>query len=437
LAETKKMEEYGFKMSSFEENSRKNIYTVSHRCPDCIFTPAMRLEGLPKGAYNIRKNGKLEGREVSANINIETNEKGNGIIIDIKPGTKNESVHIPVILSQAGLHDVVYNTFIIGEGSDVTIVAGCGIHCGGHESEGHSGIHEFHIKAGAKVRYVEKHIAIGEGSGKRILNPTTKVFMEENAQAQMELTQMGGVDEAKRVNEATVGAGSVLLITERVMTEKQQSAESRNEITLAGTDNYNPAKRQEHFQPEQQQHNQCDCRNHNNPVVDLEELRKGELTEIPFGQYTGFKLRVKRRKQATTDNNTHQATDNSIQITIADCARDGAGTIAQHSKSHSENQTTDDVHPQGSRLNGQFDPAHGLHRMDADHPCHNRGQHDFHHGEIAEQKLPDNHIVFCRAAFLQQKAEHNAENQSLHRGDLSVDTSVFVFSVIIVFTPNR
>jgi Fe-S cluster assembly scaffold protein SufB len=194
------------------------------------------LEGMPKGAYNIRKNGKLEGREVSANINIETNEKGDGIIIDIKPGTKDESVHIPVILSQAGLHDVVYNTFIIGEGSDVTIVAGCGIHCGGNASEGHSGIHEFQIKAGAKVKYVEKHIAIGEGSGKRMLNPTTKVFMAENAQAQMELTQIGGVDEAKRLNEATIGAGSVLLITERVMTEKEQSAESRNEITLAGTD---------------------------------------------------------------------------------------------------------------------------------------------------------------------------------------------------------
>ncbi|WP_024335165.1 SufD family Fe-S cluster assembly protein [Desulfotignum balticum] len=194
------------------------------------------LEGIPKGAYNIRKNGKLEGREVSANINIETNEKGDGIIIDIKPGTKDESVHIPVILSQAGLHDVVYNTFIIGEGSDVTIVAGCGIHCGGNASEGHSGIHEFQIKAGAKVKYVEKHIAIGEGSGKRMLNPTTKVFMAENAQAQMELTQIGGVDEAKRLNEATIGAGSVLLITERVMTEKEQSAESRNEITLAGTD---------------------------------------------------------------------------------------------------------------------------------------------------------------------------------------------------------
>ena len=177
------------------------------------------LEGLPKGAYNIRKNGKLLGREVSANITIETNPKGDGIVIDIAPGTVGESVHIPVILSQAGLHDVVYNTFIIGEDADVTIVAGCGIHCGGPESEGHSGIHEFQIEAGAKVKYIEKHVAIGEGSGKRILNPTTKVVMAENAQAEMELTQLGGVDEAKRYNEAKVGAGSVLLMTERVMTD--------------------------------------------------------------------------------------------------------------------------------------------------------------------------------------------------------------------------
>jgi len=194
------------------------------------------LEGIPKGAYNIRKNGKLLGREVSANINIETNEKGDGIIVDIKPGTKNESVHIPVILSQAGLHDSVYNTFIIGEDADVTIIAGCGIHCGGKESEGHSGIHEFQIKKGARVRYVEKHVALGEGTGRRILNPTTKVFMEENAYAEMELTQLGGVDEARRVNEAVLGAGAALLVTERVMTEKDQMAESRNEIKLAGTD---------------------------------------------------------------------------------------------------------------------------------------------------------------------------------------------------------
>jgi len=193
------------------------------------------LEGIPKGAYNIRKNGQLLGREVSANINIESNAKGDGIFIDIKPGTVDESVHIPVLLSQAGLHDVVYNTFVVGEDADVTIVAGCGIHCGGKESEGHSGIHEFQIKSGAKVKYVEKHVAIGEGTGRRILNPTTKVVMEENAQAEMELTQLGGVDEAKRFNEASVGGGSVLLITERVMTDGRQVAESKNEVQLTGT----------------------------------------------------------------------------------------------------------------------------------------------------------------------------------------------------------
>ncbi len=192
------------------------------------------LEAIPKGAYNIRKNGKLLGREVSANINIESNAKGDGLIIDIKPGTVDESVHIPVIISQAGLHDVVYNTFNIGEGADVTIVAGCGIHCGGREPEGHFGVHEFHIESGAKVKYAEKHIAIGEGRGKRTLNPTTKVFMAEGARAEMELTQLGGVDEAKRYNEAYVGAGSALLVTERVMTEGDQMAESKNEIGLAG-----------------------------------------------------------------------------------------------------------------------------------------------------------------------------------------------------------
>lgn len=116
------------------------------------------------------------------------------------------------------------------------VIAGCGIHCGGKESEGHSGIHEFQVKEGAKVKYVEKHIAIGDGTGRRILNPTTKVFMAENAQMEMELTQLGGVDEARRSNEAQIGAGSVLLITERVMTDGDQVAESRNEIELVGTD---------------------------------------------------------------------------------------------------------------------------------------------------------------------------------------------------------
>lgn len=192
------------------------------------------LESLPKGAYNIRKNGKLLKREVSANINIETNSEGNGIIITVKPGTKGESVHIPVIVSQAGLYDVVYNTFIIGEDSDVTIVAGCGIHCGSKENQGHEGIHEFRIRKNASIKYIEKHVAIGEGKGKRILNPTTKVFLEEGARAEMELSQIGGVDSANRLNEAVLGERSTLIITERVLTDNEQTAISRNEIKLIG-----------------------------------------------------------------------------------------------------------------------------------------------------------------------------------------------------------
>ncbi len=193
------------------------------------------LESLPKGAYNIRKNGKLLQRQISANINIETNAEGTGIIVTIKPGTKNESVHIPVILSQAGLFDVVYNSFIIGEGAEVTIVAGCGIHCGSSEPEGHAGIHDFQVGKKAKVTYVEKHFAMGEGTGRRTLNPTTKVFLDEGATAEMELTQISGVDEADRLNEATLGPGGLLLITERVLTEGEQRAESTNNIILQGS----------------------------------------------------------------------------------------------------------------------------------------------------------------------------------------------------------
>ncbi len=194
------------------------------------------FEEIPKGAYNIRKNGKLLGRKVSANIDIRAHEEKNGIVVEIAPGTKNESVHIPVILSQAGLHDTVYNTFIIGENADVTIIAGCGIHCGSSKSEGHSGIHEFLIKKNARVVYVEKHTAIGSGFGKRTLNPTTRVFLEENAKAEMELTQLKGVDEAVRKTEAVVGPGASLRITERVMTDGTQKAVSQNEVKLSGTD---------------------------------------------------------------------------------------------------------------------------------------------------------------------------------------------------------
>jgi len=194
------------------------------------------LEGIPKGAYNIRKNGKLLGRKVSANINIETNSEGTGIVISVAPNTKNESVHIPVILSEAGLHDVVYNSFIIGENSDVTIIAGCGIHCGGDKKEGHEGIHEFTVHENARMSYIEKHYAFGEGKGKRTLNPTTKVILKQNAHAEMILEQIGGVDVAERVNEAILDDGSSLLIKENVLTEGQQIAKSTTQIVLNGQD---------------------------------------------------------------------------------------------------------------------------------------------------------------------------------------------------------
>ena len=194
------------------------------------------LEEIPKGAYNIRKNGRLESRSVTANIDIVTNADNSGIDITVAPGTVNESLHIPVILNQADLLDVVQNRFFIGEDADVTIIAGCGIHCGSDKPEGHAGIHEFYLQKGSRIRYVEKHYAAGSGSGKRTLNPVTKVFLEKDAHAEMDLVQIGGVDRADRKNEAELGPGSSLLVTEKVMTDGKQKAVSDNKIILRGKD---------------------------------------------------------------------------------------------------------------------------------------------------------------------------------------------------------
>ena len=168
------------------------------------------LHGVPEGAYNLRENGKSVARASSANIEIvsKTEEGKSGIDIFIKPGTKNESVHIPVILSQSGLHELVYNDFHIGEGADVLIIAGCGIHnCGVQDSE-HSGVHTFYVGKNAKVRYVEKHYADGDGSGERIMNPTSEVYIEEGGSMEMETTQIKGVDSTNRKTVADLAAGS-------------------------------------------------------------------------------------------------------------------------------------------------------------------------------------------------------------------------------------
>ena len=184
------------------------------------------LDSLPVGAFNIRSDGESAARNTTANIDIVTKKDVSGIDIIIKPGTKNESVHIPVVLSKAGLKESVYNEFFIGEDADVTIIAGCGIHnCAGTDME-HSGIHKFNIGKNAKVKYVEKHYGEGEGEGKRLMNPTTEIIMDEGSHLEMEATQISGIDDTLRKTTAKLAAGASLVIKEKVMTTGDQNAVS-------------------------------------------------------------------------------------------------------------------------------------------------------------------------------------------------------------------
>lgn len=192
------------------------------------------LHEVPEGAYNIRANGAMAARNTTANIDIVSKEDKIGIDIKIKPGTKHESVHIPVVLSQSGLKELVYNDFYVGEDSDVVIVAGCGIHNSGANDSEHDGIHRFYIGKNAKVKYVEKHYGAGSGEGKRILNPGTEVYMEENSFMEMEMVQIKGVDSTNRTTTAELAAGAKLVVRERLMTHGNQRAFSSYEVKLNG-----------------------------------------------------------------------------------------------------------------------------------------------------------------------------------------------------------
>ena len=192
------------------------------------------LHDVPEGAYNIRANGQMAGRHTTANIEITTKKDVNGIDIRIKPGTKHESVHIPVVVSESGLKEMVYNDFYIGDDADVVIVAGCGINnCGDQDSE-HDGIHRFFLGKNAKVKYVEKHYGEGDGRGKRILNPDTEAHMDENSYMEMEMVQIKGVDSTERVTRAELASGAKLVVRERLMTHGTQNAVSDYEIDLNG-----------------------------------------------------------------------------------------------------------------------------------------------------------------------------------------------------------
>ncbi len=192
------------------------------------------LHEVPEGAFNIRANGQLASRQSTAHIEIVSKEDGSGIDIHIKPHTKKESVHIPVVLSKSGLKETVYNDFYIGEDCDVVIVAGCGIdNCGTADTQ-HDGIHRFFVGKGSKVKYVEKHYGSGNGQGERIMNPTTEVHLDEDSYMEMEMVQIKGVDSTQRSTIVDAAAGAKLVIQERLLTHGTQHATSEIIANLNG-----------------------------------------------------------------------------------------------------------------------------------------------------------------------------------------------------------
>ena len=192
------------------------------------------IESVPMGAYNIRENGKGVSRNTTSNIDIISKTDKPGIDIVIKPNTKNESVHIPVILTQAGFNDVVYNDFYIGENADVVIVAGCGIHNTSCETSQHDGIHTFHLEQGSKVKYIEKHYGEGSGTGDRILNPQTVVHLGKDSYLEMETVQIEGVSSTVRETSGDLDENASLVISEKIMTSNSQYAKTIFNVDLNG-----------------------------------------------------------------------------------------------------------------------------------------------------------------------------------------------------------
>ena len=192
------------------------------------------MEGTPEGAYNIRANSELESRRVTENVDIKTKTDKPGIDIIIKPNTKGEKVHIPVIISQTGLKELVYNDFYIGDNCDIEIVAGCGIHNCGDEESRHDGVHTFFVGKNAKVIYTEKHIGIADGKGESNMNPTTVINIDEGGYMEMETTQLSGVDSTDRKTTAKLKDNATLVIREKLMTSGVETAKTDFVVDLDG-----------------------------------------------------------------------------------------------------------------------------------------------------------------------------------------------------------
>ena len=268
------------------------------------------LHTVPSGAYNIRKNGQLYDRGSTKEIEIRQKKNKSGIDIIVKKGVKNKSIHIPVIITVGGINDLVYNDFYIGDDSDVFIVAGCGIHNKTCHDSIHNGVHSFHIGKNAKVKYVERHIGEGDGSGGKILNPITNIYMKENSVMEIETTQLGGVSSTVRKTIATLGDGATLHVQENLLTEDSQTAKTHFKVNLIGKNSsvevvsHSVAKGKSHQEflsdiigkNECFGHVECDgilldeARIVSTPMIDAADSRASLVHEAAIGKIAGDEL---------------------------------------------------------------------------------------------------------------------------------------------------
>lgn len=192
------------------------------------------MHSVPQGSFNIRKNGESIARNSTKDIEIVPKKDKSGIDIIVKEGVKNKSVHIPVIITVGNLNDLVYNDFYIGKDADVLIVAGCGIHNPTDQKSQHDGIHTFHLEENCKVKYIEKHLGVGNGQGDKVLNPTTVVEMKDGSDFEMETIQLGGVSYSNRKTNAFLGNDTKLVIKEKILTSDKQKAITTFNVVLKG-----------------------------------------------------------------------------------------------------------------------------------------------------------------------------------------------------------